>query len=174
MKPVLPPFQRGGGFGTLGTSFFEPALPAPISLAPATLGAWLTLALLGASLLLAAGALARRAARRRHRRAARRELSALQARWASAAKETRPPLLEHLPLVLKGCALGSFARVRVAPLAGRAWLAFLRETAPGAGFEGAAGEALAALCERGAPAVPDAAVPELFAAAQRWVARHHV
>ena len=174
MKPVLPPFQRGGGFGTLGSSFLEPTLPAPISLAPATWGAWLTLVLLalGAAALLVA--LVRRRARGRHRRLARRELLALRKVWQDAAHEARGSALEGLPRLLKGCALGSFERGRVASLAGVAWRDFLRATAPGAGFEGAPGEALVALCERGAPAVSEALVPGLFAAAERWVVRHHV
>jgi hypothetical protein len=50
----------------------------------------------------------------------------------------------------------------------------LRNTGPDAGFEGESGQTLITLCERGAPAVADAAVPALFAAAERWIARHHV
>jgi Domain of unknown function (DUF4381) len=173
MKPVVPPFQRGGGFGTLGTSFLEPGLPEAVSLAPATLGAYLTLALLVAAIASALWQLVRRHQRRRHRRQARRELAALEQAW-SAASEARSALLERLPRLLKGCALGSFERARVAPLSGSAWLAFLRSTAPGAGFEGAPGETLLRLCERGAPAVDDAAVPALFAVSARWIASHHV
>ena len=174
MKPVVPPFQRGGGFGTLGTSFLEPALPESVSLVPATWGAYLTLALLVAVIASALWQLVRHHQRRGHRRDARRELAALQRAWSSAAREARAAQLERLPRLLKGCALGSFARARVAPLAGNAWLAFLRSTAPGAGFEGAPGEALLRLCERGAPAVDDAVVPALFAVSARWIARHHV
>jgi Domain of unknown function (DUF4381) len=174
VSPVLPPFQRGEGFGTLGSSFVEPTLPPAISLAPATWQAWLTLVLLGLGVVALAAWLVRRKAQRRYRRQARRELRALQTAWRSAAGEARGRTLERLPLVLKGCALGSFERTRVAALSGRAWLEFLRKTAPAAGFQGATGEALAALCERGAPGVPETSVPALFAAAERWIAGHHV
>jgi Domain of unknown function (DUF4381) len=174
MKPVLPPFQRGGGFGTLGSSFLEPTLPEPISLAPVTWGAWLTLLLLCAGLVLGALTLWRQWTRREHRRAARRELGALREAWQRAPQAARESVLEKLPPLLKGCALGSFERARVAPLAGRSWLDFLRSTGPDAGFDGTPGEALLMLCERGAPAVDDAAVPALFSAAERWIARHHV
>jgi hypothetical protein len=172
MKPVLPPFQRGGGFGTLGTSFLEPSLPAPISLSPATWGAWSTLALALLGVVWLATYLLRRHKRSRHRLLARRELSALRSQWCAGAAQARPELLERLPRVLKGCALHSFERRRVAPLSGAAWLAFLRDTAPGAGFEGETGEALVTLSERGAPFVADAAVPALFNAAESWVRRH--
>ncbi|HKP57341.1 MAG TPA: DUF4381 domain-containing protein [Polyangiales bacterium] len=172
MKAVLPPFQRGGGFGTLGSSFLEPTLPEPISFAPATWGAWLTLWLLGVGLVLGVTALWRHWAGRQHRRMARRELAALREAWQRAPQAARGPVLEKLPPLLKGCALGSFDRARVAPLAGRSWLDFLRSTGPAAGFDGASGEALLRLCERGATAVDDAAVPALFSATERWIARH--
>jgi Domain of unknown function (DUF4381) len=174
MKPVLPPFQRGGGFGTLGSSFLEPPLPTPIPLTPATWGAWATLALLLIGVAWLCARLLRRHVQRQHRRLARRELIALSAAWRSAPPAQQRAALETLPRVLKGCALGSFERKRVAKLAGRAWLEFLRGTAPDAGFDGSTGDALIALCEQGAPAVTEAAVPALFAAAQRWVTRHHV
>jgi hypothetical protein len=173
MKPVMPPFQRGG-FGTLGSSFVEPTLPEAVSLAPATWGAWLTLLLLALATGMAIAAIWRRWARRRHRRVAGRELGVLRQTWQSAPQAERGPVLERLPLLLKGCALGSFERARVAPLFGPGWLDFLRSTGPDAGFDGATGDALIALCERGAAAVGPAAVPGLFTAAERWIARHHV
>jgi Domain of unknown function (DUF4381) len=174
VKSVVPPFQRGEGFGTLGSSFVEPALPEAVSLAPATWGAWLTLALLACAFGWLVTRIARRAARRVHRRAARRELLALRTQWQAAAAEARPRALERLPPLLKGCALASFERRRVAALTGDPWRDFLRQTAPGAGFEGVAGDALVALCQRGASAVDDAVVPSLFSAADAWIARHHV
>jgi len=174
MSPLAPPFARGGGFGTLGSSFLEPALPPSPSLAPATWGAWLSLALLLLGLGWGVALLLRRHARRRHRRAARRELRALQGTWQSADPTARAATLESLPRLLKGCALGSFERGRVAPLAGRAWLEFLRHTGPGAGFEGPPGDTLVALCERGAHELPAASVPALFAATERWIAGHRV
>jgi hypothetical protein len=159
MKPVVPPFQRGSGFGTLGSSFIEPTLPQAVSLAPATWGAWLTLLLLGLAAGVAVAGIWRRWARRRHRRLAGRELGVLRQAWQGAPQAQRGPLLERLPPLLKGCALGSFPRARVASLFGRGWLDFLRSTGPDAGWGGATGEALITLCERGAPAVADVAVP---------------
>jgi hypothetical protein len=174
MKPVLPPFQRGEGFGTLGSSFVEPGLPPAIALTPATWGAWLSLVLLALGAVWLAARLVRRQRSTRHRRVARRELGALRVAWQRASADERARTLERLPLLLKGCALGSFERSRVAKLAGDAWLAFLRSTAPGAGFEGPAGDALVTLCERGAAAVTESSVPALFSATDRWLARHHV
>lgn len=174
MKPDLPPFQRGGGFGTLGTDFNEPALPDRVSLAPETWGAWLSALVLIASLILLALWFARRTQQNQHRRVARRELNALHKAWRAAAATERAQLLNQLPRLLKGCALGSYERPRVAKLAGASWLSFLRSTAPTAGFEGAAGETLVALCERGALAVSDDAVPALFHAVERWIAGHRV
>ena len=174
MNPVVPPFQRGEGFGTLGSSFLEPGLPAAISLAPETWGAWLTLALAVVACGWLVSRLVRRVVGRAHRRQARRELLALRKAWQTAAADARRSALERLPLVLKGCALASFERRRVASLSAGPWRDFLRETAPGAGFEGVAGDALVALCQRGAAAVDDGAVPSLFSAADAWIARHHV
>jgi hypothetical protein len=169
VTPVLPPYRRGAGFGTLGQRLSEVIEPAPVSLAPQTLGAWLTLLSLAIGLALALGWLVRRHLRRRYRRLAERELRALEAAWI--ADPARRRVLEPVPALLKRCALGSFARARVAPLSGPSWLAFLDTTAR-APFGEAAGRALLAITTRGANAVAAADAPELFAAARRWVRRH--
>jgi len=174
MSPVVPPFLRGEGFGTLGSAFVEPTLPSEVPLTPVTWGAWITLAALGLVVALLLLLLVRRSLRRAHRRAARRQLSALQQAWRTSAGAARAQALARLPALLKLCALGSFERSRVAPLAGQAWSAFLSSTAPGVGFEAAAGHTLVTLCERGANSVPEAEVPALFAASDRWMARHRV
>jgi hypothetical protein len=99
----------------------------------------------------------------RHRRMARRELGALRDTWQRASADERARTLERLPLLLKGCALGSFERSRVAKLAGAAWLTFLRSTAPGAGFEGPAAMPWSR-CASGAPQPsPRAACPRCSA-----------
>lgn len=122
MTAIVPPYRRGGGFGTLGARLREVFEPAPPSLQPETVGAWLTLIALGLTVAAALAALSLRYARRRHRRAAARELGALRAAWN--ANPAAPDVLERVPALLKRCALGSFARERVAPLSGDRWLAF--------------------------------------------------
>ena len=163
MTPVVPPFQRGGGFGTLGSSFKQPVLPEPVSWAPSAPGAWITLGLLALGLLGAGWLALQRYRRRAPRRAALRVLGRLEA---------KPSSLPELARLLKAVALASFPRPRVAPLSGEPWRAFLIATSPGSGFEGTAGEALVTLGERGAEAVSATAVAPLFAAARSWITRH--
>jgi hypothetical protein len=161
--PEVPPFERGGGFGTLGSSFEQPHLPTPEPWTPSTAGAYVTLCLLcaaGASVLLLG---IRRYRRRRPRRVALRQLASLE-RGSSA--------LPELAVLLKLVALDSFGRVPVASLHGERWRQFLITTRPGAGFEGLAGDALVLLCERGPSAVPATAVEPLFAATQAWIRKH--
>jgi len=74
--------------------------------------------------------------------------------------------------VLKRCALASFSRATVAPLAGERWRRFLDESCPGAPFAGSAGQALVKLTTRGASALDREDESALFAAAQLWVRRH--
>jgi len=168
MTPVVPPFQVGEGFGTLGSSFQQPTLPEPVSWTPATFGAWATLAVLalGVLALVALGIV--RFRKRAPRRAALRELASLERRAADPA--TRTAALERLAVLLKSTALASFGRLRVAALSGERWRAFLAETAPSAGFAGPAGAALVRLSERGAAAVDNA--EPLFAASRAWLRQH--
>ncbi len=155
MKPVVPPFVRGEGFGTLGQSFAEPTLPQAVPLQPATVGAWTTLglfALLGLGLLAFAVQAHRR---RRHRRTARRELIRLERLWSESApgsSERKEPL-ERLPVIVKACALGSFRRGEVARLAGADWIEFLNRSSPKRPFSGPMGETLSSLCIRGSGAL---------------------
>ncbi len=170
MTPEVPPYRRGGGFGSLGIRFSEVLEPAPVSLQPATLGAWLTLALLGLSIVAGFVWLVVRFRRRRHRRVAQRELTALAgALEGTSAREA----LEGLPSVLKRCALGSFPREAVAPLSGERWLEFLDASCPTTPFAGNAGRALIALTTRGASALGSAEISALIAASRIWVRRHH-
>ncbi len=172
MTPVVPPYRRGGGFGTLGLRFAEVSEPAPVPLGPQTLGAWLTLAALALALVLALGWLVRRHIRRRYRRLAERELRELETAWALApAAPEAPRALEPVPALLKRCALQSFARAQVASLSGTAWLRFLDATGA-APFGEAAGRALLAITMHGPSAVAQADAPRLFAAARTWVRRH--
>ena len=70
--------------------------PAPVSLVPHTLGAWLTLAALAGVLLFLAGWCVWRWRKRRHRRAAAAELGALQRAWAADRSALGP--LEAVPV----------------------------------------------------------------------------
>lgn len=169
MTPQVPPYRRGGGFGSLGVRFSEVIEPASVSLAPKTIGAWLTLSLL--VLLLAAGVtwLVLRYLHRRHRRLAHRELQSLA---RARQKNADPAVFEALPSVLKRCALVSFSRARVASLSGERWRQFLDESCPGAPFAGSAGQALIVLTTRGASALSRADESALLTAAQTWVRSH--
>ncbi len=170
MNPAVPPYRRGGGFGSLGVRFSEVVEPPPASLEPATIGAWLTLSLL--VLLAAAGVawLVLRYYRRRHRRVARRELESL----ARARRERADAsVLEALPSVLKRCALASFSRETVASLSGERWRQFLDRSCPSAPFAGSAGRALVTLTTRGAHALSRDEESALLTASQTWVRRHH-
>ena len=169
MSAVVPPYRRGGGFGTLGSRLREVFEPTPPALSPQTLGAWLTLAALALLLLTAAALLIRRHHRRRHRRAAARELSALRAAWSEDPQAR--DALEQVSPILKRCALGSFRRERVASLSGERWLAFLDTTCPRPLGDDAR-RALLTLTTRGAAAVSTSDVAGLFAAAARWIRSH--
>ena len=170
MTPVLPPYRRGEGFGSLGVRFEEVLEPARVALWPATPGAWITLGMLALGLALGSAWFLRRQWRRRYRRAAERELSALQRDW-SAARERGEPL-DALPALLKRCALQGFARERVAALSGAAWLGFLDATG-GVPFGEAAQRALRAITTRGGAAARRDDAERLFAAARVWIRRHH-
>lgn len=170
MTPVVPPYRRGAGFGSLGVRFEEVVEPARVSFTPQTPGAWLTLIALAAGLLLAIGWCAWRWRKRRHRRVAQRELAALQRSWSGDPAALAA--LEAVPIVLKRCALSSFARERVASLCGPDWLQFLDATGRGP-FGVEAGRALTDITTRGASAASATDVPCLFAAAVIWVRRHH-
>ena len=169
MTPVVPPYRRGGGFGSLGVRFREVLEPHAVSLRPETFGAWVTLGVAVVALLAGVGWLVWRYRQRRHRRAAERELRALAAAWA--AEERRLETLEAVPAVIKRCALQSFARPKVAPLSGERFVAFLSATG-GAPFGEAAGRALQTIATHGASAVAADDAPSLFSAAQTWVRRH--
>lgn len=170
MTPEVPPYRRGGGFGSLGVRFQEVLEPDAVSLGPETVGAWVSLALVALAFVGAVAWLVWRHRRRRHRRAAERELRQLAAAWQ--ADPQRLQVLEAVPGVLKRCALGSFERATVAPLAGEPWIAFLSATG-GAPFAAAAGRALLTVTTRGAAAVAAADAESLFAAARTWVRSHH-
>ncbi|HYQ42848.1 MAG TPA: DUF4381 domain-containing protein [Polyangiaceae bacterium] len=169
MTPQIPPYRRGGGFGSLGVRFSEVIEPPSVSFEPATVGAWITLA--GLTLLVAAGVtwLVVRYARRGHRRLAQRELESL----ARARRDrTNPALLEALPSVLKRCALVSFSRASVASLSGERWRLFLDESCPGTPFSGNAGQALVTLTTHGASALSHADEDALLTASRIWVRRY--
>jgi len=166
MTPVVPPYRRGGGFGSLGVRFREVLEPPAVHLRPETFGAWLTLGLPTAAVLAGFAWLVWRAVRRRHRRAAERELRALDARF-----RRDPSVLEEVPALLKSCALTSFERAKVASLSGERWIAFLSATG-GAPFGEAASRALLTITTRGAAAVSQADAANLFLGARAWIRRH--
>ncbi|SLN37605.1 hypothetical protein PSA7680_01821 [Pseudoruegeria aquimaris] len=134
------------------------APPAPISMLPQT-GGWIVAAVAAAALL---AWLALRLRRRRraeaYRRAARAEFAALA-----------PADLAGAEVLLRRTAIAAYGRARVAGLQGEAWLAFLEETCPGAGFRSEAGRALAA-----APYAPDATghADAARALAGHWITGH--
>jgi len=165
LTPEVPPYRRGGGFGSLGVRFSEAIEPAAVSLWPATVGAWVTLVLVALLLAAALVGLVVRYQKRRYRRLAALELRALSQSGTSAS-------IEAVPAVMKRCALGSFPRERVAALSGEGWREFLDSTCTEQPFAGAAGRTLVSLTTRGASEVRQADVVALFAAAQIWVRRH--
>lgn len=165
MKPVVPPFIKKDGFGTLGLDFDQPALPHPIELGPVTVGAWLTLLLLSAMVAFGVYLALRHHARRAPRRYALRELKRLQ-------KQSEAAALEAVLVLVKAVALDTFGRAQVASLSGARWRAFLIHSAPNAGFEGVAGEALITIAERGAVQVDARSRAALFHASAQWIRRH--
>jgi hypothetical protein len=135
----------------------EPPEPAPISLAPQTVG-WTVLAVLLALVLIW---LAWRGVQRwranAYRHAALAELD--------AAGDDPVAIAD----ILRRTALAAWPRERVASLSGADWLRFLDATGGGGGFVDGPGAALV-----GAPYRSDAATPApgLGALAARWVRRH--
>ncbi|MEI9947536.1 MAG: DUF4381 domain-containing protein [Pseudomonadota bacterium] len=169
MTPTVPPYRRGGGFGSLGVRFREVLEPHVPPWRPETLGAWLTLGLFAAAVVAAIAWFVWRAVRRRYRRTAERELQALRARFQNDPQGL--DALEAVPAVIKRCALGSFARSQVAALSGERWIAFLSSTG-GEPFGEAASRALLTLTTRGAAAVSGADAASLFVGARTWIQRH--
>jgi hypothetical protein len=169
MTPIVPPYRRGAGFGSLGVRFREVVEPHAPELRPETLGAWLTIAVITAGLVAGIAWLVWRWTKRRYRRAAERELLALRTRFQ--ADPAQLASLEAVPSLLKRCALGSFGRERVARLSGEPWLAFLSATSSEP-FGEAAGRALLTLTTRGAANVSSADASSLFAGAHLWIRRH--
>ncbi|HSC88385.1 MAG TPA: DUF4381 domain-containing protein [Polyangiaceae bacterium] len=161
----MPSFRRGGGFGTLGSTFEQPELPAAVEWRPVTAGAWLTLGLLGLLVVLGLALGVRRFRQRAPRRRALRALAGL---------ETAPASLPLVFTLLKQVALDSFGRERVASLSGARWRDFLIASGPGCGFEGGAGEALIRWSERGAAGLSSEAIEPLFAASRAWIRRHRI
>lgn len=130
-----------------------PGEPAPISMAPETAGWWV----LGALLLVGAGALARGLIRR-HRAGAYR-----RAALAALAQAGDDPAL--IADILRRTALAAWPRARVAGLTGADWVAFLQRTGP---FPAERAKALTQ-----APYAPARGRdPALSQAARDWV-RHH-
>ncbi|MEI9935741.1 MAG: DUF4381 domain-containing protein [Pseudomonadota bacterium] len=169
MTPTVPPYRRGGGFGSLGVRFREVLEPQVPPLRPETLGAWLTLGVFVAAIAAGVAWLVWRTMRRSYRRAAERELLALRARFWAAPHEL--DALEAVPAVIKRCALGSFARAKVAPLSGERWIAFLSATSAEPFGEGAS-RALLTITTRGATGVSAADASSLFLGARAWIRRH--
>lgn len=168
MKPETVPFLRNEGFGTLGSGFEEPELPPLVSLAPATTGAWLSLALLASLTLVGFAFALRRYQRRAPRRAAAKELRRLLTTPAAEAK------LDRAQVILKACAMHSFGRTRVAALSGQRWVEFLAQTGPSAGFSGRVAAACVTLSERGAAHVSSEDATALLLAAEKWAKGHRV
>lgn len=164
MKPVVPPFIRKEGFGTLGLDFDQPSLPPPVALTPVTWGAWLTIILLFSGVLGIIWSLARRYQRHGPRRAALQALHNIDSNDAQGMHEVL--------VLLKTLALDSYERTQVAALSGARFVAFLMQSAPQAGFDGPAGSALILLAERGGAALDVRARSELVAASARWITDH--
>lgn len=135
----------------------EPSEPAPVSMAPATVG-WVVLAVLLAALLIW---LVVFAMRRYRRNAYRREALALLTRAGDDGAS--------VAAILRRTALAAYPRDRVASLSGAEWLAFLDRTGGGkTGFASGPGAALTAAPYRDG----DRTIPGLGSLAARWVRRH--
>jgi hypothetical protein len=129
---------------------------------------WWLVALI--TLLLAftsAYALLRHIRRNRYRRLARREIAA--ALTAVRAGECSDGFAIRASTILRRAALCRYPKTDVAPLHGRAWLAFLDRSGRMNGFSSGPGEALglAAYAER-----PDCDPEALADLCQRWLRRH--
>ncbi|GLK85874.1 DUF4381 domain-containing protein [Ancylobacter defluvii] len=135
-------------------------VPAPVPWWPPAPGWWMLLAALLAGLLILLVA----AVRRWRRNAYRREALAALDRLGPA---TDAAGVAAISAILKRTALVAYPRAQVAPLTGRAWLAFLDRTSGTDAFTGSAASLAPAVS--GVPAGDGAA---LRAAARRWV-KHH-
>ena len=135
----------------------EPAEPAPVSMAPETVG-WAVLAVLVAAMVLGLVVLA---VRRRRANAYRRAALAL----VSQAGDDGPAIAA----ILRRTALATYPRARVASLSGTDWLAFLDRTGGArTDFRSGPGAALATAPYRKG----DGAIPGVGALAARWARRH--
>lgn len=129
--------------------------PAPISMAPQTLG-WVWLGLLALVLLsVLVWHLLKRWRRDAYRRAALGEL-------AHSA-----PDASSLALLVRRTALAAYPRAAVASLFGDAWLTFLDKTYGGSGFSDGPGKALAT-----APYQDETAGEPLRLLVKEWIKKH--
>ncbi|MHA7815613.1 MAG: DUF4381 domain-containing protein [Pseudohaliea sp.] len=137
-------------------------MPAPVSMAPETVG-WL---ILGGWALAVVAVLTTHALLRWRRNRYRREAEAALAR-IERQLEADPDALAAVGTLLKRTAMTAYAREQVASLHGDAWAAFLRQTAPGDRRVSDAAEVVAVVAYR---RVDDPAA--VIAAARRWIRVH--
>lgn len=141
------------------------ALPAPVSLWPPAMGAWIVAAAGLAMLAIVLWRGIRHYRAMAYRRAAVAELGEIAAAGG-------PDMAGRLSAVMKRVAMVEYGRGRVASLTGKAWLDFVAETASGADTM-ALRRFLAASCA--APQAPSSAGRRFLAAqAAGWVRAHRV
>ena len=155
------------GFGTVARAGFEEVwVPAPVSMAPETVGWWVVLGIC----ISALGYLVFRRVRRYRANAYRREaLKTLNdLRHAFASDKSRA---EALPILLKRAALGGYPRRRVAGLTGERWGAFLIETGSDA-FTAETATSLHTLSYQGGERLSANDIAAVADAIESWIRRH--
>jgi len=141
-------------------------LPTAITLWPATWTSRIVIALLISAALLATWRFVRRWHANRYRRAALAELDQLlrSPNTGTASADAA------LALLVRRTALAAFPRDKIAPLAGRAWLAFLDQSYGGDEFSNGVGRVL----ETAPYARPHPEnVTPLAELVRRWIQTHH-
>jgi hypothetical protein len=145
-------------------------LPQPVSLWPATWPARIAIILLLAAAVAAIWRFARHRRANRYRREALAELKRIERAAGGMAPRQ---VATQLSLLVRATALAVFPRDQVAPLVGKAWLAFLDRGLGSTEFSSGAGGVLAS-----APYEPMSAsegqVAALVELTRRWIRGHHV
>ncbi len=146
-------------------------LPSPVSLFPQTPMSRIAILALLAIVILAIWRFAHYWRVNRYRREALSELDRIEARFDT--DKASEDLATNLSVLVRRTALATFPRAKVAPLAGRDWLAFLDRTYGGSEFSQDPGRLLAsAPYQQRSP--NDADLTLLVRIVRRWIRWHRV
>lgn len=147
----------------------ELPLPDPVPYTPQTVGWWIVLAVVLILLSYVVWRWQRYCRSNRYRVEALRELADIE-----RTLRHDPAAARRLPVLIKRVVLASAPRSTVAALSGEAWLQWLDDTLPRAGFLSAPGQLLPALAYGSLQGIDPQQLTALVALLRRWIREHRV